>query len=230
MKKDIELSMYEKLLQLPLFQGMGRSDMEWIIEKIRFSFSKYKAGQTIIKQDTPCDSLIFILNGETEAETWDNGKQYAFCESLPSPTLLQPEVLFGPQTRYISSVIAVTDVSAVSVSKSDFWQNLIQYEVFRLNFINLLSAQAQYGHKLIWRSSGGNLTHRIIRFFLLHSIRPAGRKVLKIKMEDLASQLGETRINVSKTLNDLKDEQLVQLKRSTIEIPRLELLIPLLNL
>ena len=53
-------------------------------------------------------------------------------------------------------------------------------------------------------------------------MKPEGKKILKIKMEDLASLIDETRINVSKVLNDLQEQRLVQLSRKAISIPALE--------
>jgi CRP-like cAMP-binding protein len=41
-------------------------------------------------------------------------------------------------------------------------------------------------------------------------------------MEDLANLIGETRINVSKLLNDLQKKELIMLKRKEIFIPSLE--------
>mgnify|MGYP003305034617 CR=1 FL=1 len=43
-------------------------------------------------------------------------------------------------------------------------------------------------------------------------------------MEDLANLIGETRINVSKLLNDLQKKELIMLKRKEIFIPSLEML------
>ena len=57
---------------------------------------------------------------------------------------------------------------------------------------------------------------------MLRSMKPEGKKILKIKMEDLASLIDETRINVSKVLNDLQEQGLVQLSRKEIYIPALE--------
>ena len=53
-------------------------------------------------------------------------------------------------------------------------------------------------------------------------MKPEGKKIFKIKMEDLASLIDETRINVSKVLNDLQEQGLVQLSRKEISIPALE--------
>ncbi len=227
MAKRIELSIYEKLLQLPLFQGLGSSDMAWIIEKIKFDFSKYKPGDILIEQNSSCNSILFILNGDIEMETVGYDSQFTFYEKISSPTVLEPEVLFGPRTRYTHSYVAVSDVGALNISKSEFWESLLQYEVFRLNYINLISAQAQNSQKLLWQPFNGSIRNRIIRFIASHCRKPSGEKRIKIKMEELANQLCETRANVSKALNELQDKEALILKRSIIEVPHLEKLLAL---
>lgn len=49
-------------------------------------------------------------------------------------------------------------------------------------------------------------------------------------MEDLAKQINETRINVSKLLNELQNKQLIELKRKEIYIPAFEKLLEELSL
>ena len=55
MKNEFENSMMERLQMLPLFQGMANSDMNWIMEKLRFDFSKVSKGTYIVKQDELCN-------------------------------------------------------------------------------------------------------------------------------------------------------------------------------
>ena len=49
-----------------------------------------------------------------------------------------------------------------------------------------------------------------------------GYKMVKVKMEDLAELLGESRTNVSKGLNSLQDQGVIQLKRMGIIMNSLE--------
>lgn len=217
-----ELSIYNKLVCLPLFQGLGSSEMSWIIEKIKFNFCKFNPGQYLIHQDTPCSDLVFVLDGEIEIETSSPDGVFSIHEPVSAPLVLQPEVLFGPRTYYTHSYIAASEVGALSISKSQFWESLLQYEVFRINFINTLSAEAQLAQRTLWMPQCSLVSHQIIRFILQHCCRPFGPKRIKIKMESLAHQLCETRANVSRALNELKDKNLLYLKRSSIEIPQLE--------
>ena len=77
-------------------------------------------------------------------------------------------------------------------------------------------------YEKLWHSHIGNTEEKILNFLVLRSMKPEGKKILKIKMEDLASLIDETRINVSKVLNDLQEQGLVQLSRKAISIPALE--------
>ena len=88
--------------------------------------------------------------------------------------------------------------------------------------LNILSNRAQVAYEKLWNSHIGNTEEKILNFLVLRSMKPEGKKILKIKMEDLASLIDETRINVSKVLNDLQEQGLVQLSRKAISIPALE--------
>ena len=59
-----ENSMYDKLLLLPLFQGLCKEDFTNILEKVKLHFQKYTSGHYIARQDALCNSLIFILQGQ----------------------------------------------------------------------------------------------------------------------------------------------------------------------
>ena len=52
-----------------------------------------------------------------------------------------------------------------------------------------------------------------------------GEKIFKVKMDDLARYLDDTRLNTSKALNELQDKGLIELRRKEILIPDAQKLI-----
>ena len=56
-------------------------------------------------------------------------------------------------------------------------------------------------------------------------MNPEATKTVHIKMDRLAEELNENRLNISRELNKMQDEGLLQLKRAIIHIPSLERLI-----
>jgi CRP-like cAMP-binding protein len=65
------------------------------------------------------------------------------------------------------------------------------------------------------------LDEKLANFFLARCLKPEGAKTLQIGMEELAGLINETRINVSRKLNELREKGLIQLKRKEILIPEM---------
>ncbi|MGL4519673.1 MAG: Crp/Fnr family transcriptional regulator [Phocaeicola sp.] len=219
--------MYDTLLQLPLFQGFCKQDFTQVLEKVRFHFRKYKAEDIIVKQGDPCNQLIFLLSGEMSSQIVDKEGQFTLQERLLTPTVLEPHSIFGMSTCYAASYIAQSEVSVVSISKSYLLTELSNYEIFRMNYYNILSNRVQVANSKLWSSLNGTTQKRITQFLLQRTQLPSGEKTLSIKMEDLADLIDDTRINVSKSLNELQEQGVVKLSRKEILIPAFEKLIEL---
>lgn len=221
----MDFTMYDTLLQLPMFQGLGKNDITEILTKVKFHFQKHQPGECICVQDEKCSEVCFLLRGTVMAETSSRDKVYLFCEQLPVPHVIELYSLFGISPRYHSTYRAVSEVHTLTIDKQYLLGELNSYIPCGFNFSNIICTRAQYLYQRIWSDVTGGLRDRFIQFLLLRSSRPAGYKLIRIKMEDLAALLGDSRINVSRLLNALQDEGLVSLKRKEIEIPALEKLL-----
>jgi len=217
----MEITMYDNLLQLPLFQGLGKNDFTRIIEKVKLHFRDFKQGTIIVKQDDPCEHLIFLLKGEISMERSSVGKQYILSEIITVPDVFEPQSIFGMHTTYTANYKAQTDVKIMSIEKSYILKELNKHEVFRLNYLNYLSINCQIYNNKLWNIHSGSIEDKLAHFFLQHCRKPYGPKNLKITMEVLANCIDETRINVSRLLNELQQKKLVTLKRKGIFVPEL---------
>ena len=220
----MEMTMYDTLLQLPLFQGLGKNDFTSILDKVRIHFTKHKAGEVILRKGQKCNELVFLLNGNLVSETQDREYLYTLYEVINAPYLMEPYSLFGWRTEYVSTYTTQTDTNLVTIDKSDLLAELSNYEIIRLNYLNLLSNRVQNLNERLWTNLADSIEYRIVDFVLLHSSIPVGEKRLKIKMDDFAKLLSSTRIRVSKVLNDMQDKKWITLHRGEIRIPEIALL------
>lgn len=221
----METSMYKKLLQLPLFQGLAEKDLTQILEKVKLRFDKYESGSTIVEQGETCNRLIFILNGSIVSRAENEEHSYTFEETFESPSVIEPYSLFGMQTSFTATYTAETDVDTVSIDKSYVLAYLSTYDIFQLNYLNILSNRAQIMNKRLWRTHSTTTRQKIINFLHHRCSHKNGKKVLYIKMEILASLIDDTRINVSKALNELAAQDLLTLSRKTISVPDINMLL-----
>ena len=217
--------MYDTLLQLPLFQGLCEADFTSIIEKVKFHFHNYRSKEIIAHQNDPCNSLTFLLGGEVVAETKQTDLKFTLSEVISSPAVIEPYNLFGMDVCYTSTYQARGKAKLLTIDKSYILTELNNYEIFRLNYLNLLSNRSQMAHKILWNLKIGDIQEKFLQFITIRCQNLTGQKTLYITMEDLSTNINETRINVSRLLNSLQERELIQLKRKKIIIPSLEKLL-----
>ena len=220
-----ERQLYDHLLQFPLFQGLSHTELLQLAGNTKFGFRKVAAGKSVVKEGEVCQTLFFLISGQLTLVTQSDDRHYRVEERLSAPWLLQPEVLFGAQPRFGSTVTTATESHFITLSKDEVLRLSDDFLIFRLNLLNLLSAQAQRRGHLGWRRTPTELRQRIVRFLLDHCLYPAGPKMVYILMEQLALELNDSRLDVSRALNAMQADGLLVLHRGRIEIPSLERLL-----
>ena len=194
-----QLNIFDRLLLLPLFQGMNSTDLGLVAGQTKFGFHHHEQAAS------------------------DHG--YMFSEFIQAPDILQPEHIFGLNQHYTRSFTTVTPCNIMTLDKSEVMMLTDEYLVFRLNLLNIISTQSQRQQRRLWHTPPVDLRQRIARFFESHCLKPAGPKTVHIKMTRLAEELNDSRLDISVALHEMQDLGLVVLKRGCIEIPDLRLLL-----
>lgn len=218
------LSNTDRLLELPLFLGMSRSDLNDVAADTQCSTRRVSGGKVVVAEDDACTQLLFLLEGKMTAECSSTDKGYTLKELFSAPDVLQPECLFGLTQHYSRTFSTANKCQILALDKAEVTRLMEKYSIFRLNFINIVSTQAQKQARMPWRNAPQSIRQKIRRFTERHCMRPAGYKCLNIKMERLAREIGESRLNVSRELRRMQGEGLIMLKRGEIAIPALEMI------
>lgn len=217
--------LYNKLITLPLFMGMSKADLEEIIATTKFDFKKAEAGDLVVKDGEKSGQLLLLVDGEIELSTNADDNGYTVMEHVKAPTAIQPERTFGLTQRYSCSVRAITEASFISINKNETLRLTNDSLIFRLNLLNSISTTLQKRNHESWKSVPQSLDQRISRFFVAHCFHPGGRKIFKIKMSRLASELNDNRLHVSQALHRMSEQGILSLSRGQIDIPSIERLI-----
>lgn len=204
---------------------MSRDDLEIVAGHTRFGFLKVSAGRQVIRTGEACTHLFFLINGTLRVESFGDENRYSVVEQMSSPYILQQEGIFGYNQRYTHHFYAMTDVNFLTLDKEEVVRLSEDFLVFRLNLLNHYATQTQKQIHQQWRRSPQTLRERIVRFFFQHTLYPAGPKTFYILMERLAEELNDSRLNISRTLNAMQADGLLELHRGRIEIAQLERLL-----
>ena len=216
--------MYEHLLCLPYFQGMSKDDITSILDKVVFEFTKYNNEECICKNGENCDRFIILIQGTVQVCVEAPDGSYKITEEIAAPYAIEPYSMFGYNTKFKRKHTAKGSCSILTIDKKFLFSEFIKHKVFTINYLNLISHKTEKTENLIWEKTPSSIAGRIVKFISLRCEQQQGRKVLSIKMERLAEILCETRLNISKALNDMQDAGLLELHRKEIIIPSLKTL------
>ena len=166
-------SIYDVMLQLPIFQGLSKIQLDGIVEKIPFDFCQFAPGQTILEMGDICDNVQFLLNGTVQQITSTYGGRIRILQNFEGPHTLPFYYLFGAETRSISQLVAIDQVGLMRVDKSSFLHMLQQNNVMLVNVMNMLSTNAQKQHVAMEFTAQTDPVLRLASWLLAYTDRKA---------------------------------------------------------
>ncbi len=169
-------SMFELLMNLPLFRGVSRSRIAEVVGSAKFHFLKYPKGETVVRAGEECTHLAFVISGSVRSEISNSSKRFSVSQTLKAPSAIAPDFLFGRTTRYPGTVVALTDCSILKISKVDYIRILNADQVFMFNFLNTLSVNAQKALDGILALTSGGLDERIA-FWIIALTQPGSEDI-----------------------------------------------------
>lgn len=215
----MEASMFDTLLSLPFFQGLGHADLTRILESTRLDFETVGAGSFLVQQDQMCSGLTFVLQGEVAMSTLSADRTWSVEETLPVPAVVGMEVLYGSLRSHRHTLQAHSSTRLLRMDKHTVGALTAYFEVFRLNVLNWLTTTIVRRDQLLWLPAETNLRGRVRSFMRTHVHHPAGHKVFHISQQLLGNYLGEDKRYVARALHQMEDLGLLRLERRSIEVP-----------
>lgn len=213
---------YDTLLRFPFFQGMSEKELAEIATKTRFDFINIPAKQYVVSQGKACHQLLLLNAGEVVVSQQASNGTCQLREYINQPFAIQPERLFGLNQHYSLTIQALSKCSLLALNKQEVLKLLSNYTLFQYNMLNYLSTNAQRYRQLLWTSQPQGIQYKIIQFILDRCQTPKGHKDLKIRLYDLAIDISESRLNVSKALHEMEQEGLLEMNRLHIIVDDME--------
>lgn len=220
-----DTSTYERLSQFVLFQGLSDDDLNEIVAHTKLGFHKFSAGQTIASEGDASGGLYFLTHGKLEITTTAPDHGYSVSEYREAPEIFQMESVFGVTLHFTHTYKAASECSAIMVSMEDVRRLFNTFIVFRINFVNIITSRLQKSYAREWLATPQDMSRRIINFIFRHCIYPSGEKLVTIKMDRLAAEMNERRIEVSKALHAMNAAGTIEWRRGKIHITALEKLL-----
>ncbi len=214
---------YTILTRLPLLQGLSGHDLAQLDEMLKLEEERFPGMKIpLLKQGTPCTHLFFLTGGRLRRTFHSSDGKFCITAHIQSPAVIEPYKLYGKSYLLNSSYYADSDIRILTIRKYDVEKYLMKNQIFRLNYLNALSLNADRQSQLLSYPQQTDIQSKVIRFLRTHFSVGETDGVVHIKMTDLAQYLGETRINVSNHLNQMEETGIIRLGRAAIHIQDLQ--------
>lgn len=207
---------FVRLQQLPLFMGLSHTEMLSLIERVPLAFSSILPGKTVVAEGKHCTHAVFIISGECEVAVSAADGTYSIYERVGAPMMFQPECIYGLQQRYSRSLTALSSVQVLQIERQYVTWILRHFEWARVNMMGMLSNASQRAERQVLAPYGTTITDKLFMFLADRTLSPHSPVTLHTKMVTLASLIGESRLNLSRTLHSLQQQGVLSIQRGVI--------------
>lgn len=211
-------SMYQQLMQLPLFQGVSAEKITALVEKLPFHFLKYRNGEQVFAAGDPCTHIKFIVSGQVRLETAFSNLRVTMCQTISNPHVLAAEYLFGRDTVYPFTAISDGACGILQLRKSDYIKMISSDKVFLFNILNYLSSGSQRSLASPLSVKNGSAAERLAN--LVDALAISGAKDISFhyKQKDLCALLGTQRTTLVAMLDKLSEMEVLDYDSNKLTI------------
>lgn len=222
-------SMFQTLMQMPLFHGVSYNRLSEIIGKHRFHFLKFADNEKIISAGDMCTHLSTIVSGKARMTICGPDERVKVSQTLAAPEPIAPDFFFGRTTRYPASVVATGECGIMQIEKNDYIEIINSDRIFLFNYLNMLSMNAQLSTDGVLALTSGDLRKRIA-YWIVALTQLNGKEItMECRQRDLYAVFGVQRQSLTAALSEMKEAGILDFTPTRIEVADRRLLLNLLG-
>ena len=208
-------NIFDKLLHLPLFQGVSQERLQDTVEKVPFHFLKFRKGEKILSCGDECSHVRFIVSGRVRLEFESKVLKFKISHELEAPEVIAPDYLFGLDTCYPFSVTATESCGILQLAKQDYMAMLRTDDVFLFNILNYLSRNSQTRKSQLLNLGNASVQERLVMLVSAFTSQRSQNIVITFRQRDLCRLLGARRPALVSAISTMKDKGLIDMPSST---------------
>lgn len=217
---------YIKLLKnTDLFRFFSESELNKVFGNNTYNIKNYDKNSIIYMQNERCKSMDIVLGGIISIQKISSEGNVLTINDFTTGDSIGENLLFSVENKYPMTVVAKTNVKILHINK-DLIINLCQEnESFLISFLESLSGKALILSNKITSLTMKTLRQYIIDFLLYESYAQDSTTIkLNMTKKDLADKLGVQRTSLSRELNKMRADGLIDFNNKYIIIKNRELL------
>ena len=214
--------MYETIMDLPLFKGLGTDHISSFLEKTSIEFHRYSAGDVIVEGGEAVKTLRFLISGRIRCSFPLLHGRITISSEFEGREAIGVTRLFGMHPHHNATIFAVGNVGIMEFSKDKYTRLLRSDSIYLMNFANLLSLSVQKTSEIFPAFTSLDLARLFAEWVVLFTLRKS-ENICISSISNLCAIYGKS--YVEKEIKHLTELALIKEEEDRIIIPDRERLI-----
>lgn len=212
------MSIYDSLLEIPLFKGLNVDSFNKIIEKYKLEFLSFNQGDIIFKAGEECNCFRFVISGSVRSELVNEKIKIKLYETISAPNDIISNYTLGNNTSPISVSALSDNTGILIIDKQDFLSIMQEHRVVLLNYLILLSRKGQIPVEAYNSIASDNIRAKFAFWILYFTNYNSTDIVIKAKFRDLYLFFGVQRGAFNSVLEELKELSIIDFSTKEIQV------------
>lgn len=206
-----------------LFKDISLSTINHLFVQDSFNIKTYKKNSVIYFQNEKCVTFDIVLKGIVSVQSTDEKGNYISISDFTIGSELGGNLLFSHKNFYPMMVLAKTEVTLIHLKK-DLVLSLCQSNTtFLSKFLHSISDKTLILTDKIKTLSLKSIRQCIIDFLMYESyVQKSNIIKLEVTKKDLAEKFGVQRSSLSRELNKMRKDGLIEYDAYSITIVNLD--------
>lgn len=197
-----------------MFDGLKQAEKEKIISGFS-SPKRFKKGEVIYCAECFENAIGFVVNGKAVA-VCDNDSGL-HMKSFESGACFGAAAVFGGNGKYISTIIADTDIEVLFITESELHKMFLLFPETALNYINFLSEKVRFLNKKLSLLSCTSAEDTVLKY-LSSSADKDGYAQPPKSMTLLSKMLGLGRASLYRSFDNLEAQGIIVRENNRIKV------------
>lgn len=208
-----------------LFKELSLENIEKLFIKNEYSIKNYNKNSVIYFQNEKCTTFDIVIKGIVSVQGIDDRGNYISISDFTVGNVIGGNLLFSHKNFYPMMVLSKTNVTILHLEK-DLLLKLCQIStIFLTNFLQSLSDKTLILTDKIKTLSFKTIRQCIIDFLIYESHAQKNDTIkLELTKKELAEKFGVQRPSLSRELNKMRKDGLIEYDAHSIKILDLNLL------
>lgn len=215
---------FEVLAELDLFKNFSRDELKARLDASGYEVKRYEKDQIIHLENEVCQSLDIILEGKVAVQKIDEEGNVLTINIFAAPEIIGAHLIFSTRNIYPMTVLADSEVVILRLNRELIVELGQSDPDFMVDLLQIISDRI-----MILADKIRTISHKTIReqitAFLTYEFYLQKSRVLKLNYtkKELAERLGVQRTSLSRELNKMRRDGLIEYDARTIILKGLDI-------